>query len=152
LEKVPKLPIETKLIEGYVDYLTPKEKTVLDEIGKDALILVSYKEIVDFLKDLSLTGNLLKDSVAVMSEPEPEREEASGYEVVSIWLSKMGVQHYRVRASGHYYPYQLETILNTVKPKKKIGIIHTEAPELFHALIDRAMSAISQRRTRKAKK
>jgi len=133
LEKVLKLPIKPKLIEGYVDYLAPLEKIALEEIEENTLILVSYREVVDFLKDLSSTGNITKDSVAVMSEPEPEAEEASEYGVIANWLSKMGIQSYRIRASGHYYPYQLKTIIQTIKPKEVIPI-HTLYPKYLQAL------------------
>ncbi|MBO3754614.1 MAG: hypothetical protein FGF53_07060 [Candidatus Brockarchaeota archaeon] len=61
-------------------------------------------------------------------------EEASEYEVIANWFSRMGVEFYTIRASGHYYPYQLKTILKTIKPKKKIQVIHTEKPELFYIL------------------
>ena len=133
LEKVMKPPIKPKLIEGYVDYLSPLQKIALEEIEEDALILVSYREVVDFLKDMSSASNVIKDSVAVMSEPEPEVEEASRYRVVANWFLKMGIQAYRVRASGHYYPYQLKTIIQTIKPKEVIPI-HTLYPEYLHAL------------------
>ena len=49
---------------------------------------------------------MIKDSVAVM--PEPEVEEASKHRVVANRISEMGVQAYRIRASGRYYPYQLK--------------------------------------------
>lgn len=135
LEKILELPLKPKLVEDYVDYLTSLEKVLLDEIEENSLILVSYREVVNFLKDWSFVGGLTGNPVVILSEPEPEKEEASEYGVVANWLSRMGIQHYRIRASGHYYPYQLKTIINVVKPKKRVEVIHTEKPELFYALI-----------------
>lgn len=135
LEKIVKLPLKPKFVEGYVNYPTFLEKATLDDVEEKSIILVSYREIVDLLKNRSssLTGN----PVAIMSEPEPEREEASDYGVIANWLSVVGVQCYRVRVSGHYYPYQLKTILSLIKPSRKIKVIHTERPELFNLLVER---------------
>jgi ribonuclease J len=137
-EKILKLPLKPKVIEGYVDYLTIMEKTALEDAEKESLFLVSYREIIDFMKDLSTTNNLVKDAVAIISEPEPQIEEASDYDVIANWFLKMAVESYRIRASGHYYPYQLKTILNTIKPKKSIKVIHTERPELFYNILERS--------------
>jgi len=65
------------------------------------------------------------------------------------WLSKMGIQSYRIRASGHYYPYQLKAILNVTKPKEKIEAIHTERPELFYNMVKKSIGAKSSRRKTK---
>jgi ribonuclease J len=134
LEKLPKLPVKPKLIENYVDYLTPLEKIPLEEIKEDTLILISYREVIDFLRDLSLTSDIIKNSVAIMSEPEPQIEEASEYEVIANWLLKMGIQFYRIRVSGHYYPYQLKTIIKSIKPKEVIPI-HTLYPNYLENTI-----------------
>ena len=97
--------------------------------------IVSYREVVDLLKDLDSAGCLTNSSIAIISEPEPETEEALEYGVIANWLSQMGVQFYRIRASGHYYTYQLKKILSFIKPKKKIEVIHTVKPDLFNRLI-----------------
>jgi len=47
----------------------------------------------------------------------------------------LGVQHYTIRASGHYYPYELKSILAKIKPQKVISI-HTEAPKLFNRTLN----------------
>lgn len=137
LEKIPELPLKPKLVEGYVNYPTLWEKVTLDQIEENSIILAPYWEVVDFLKNLSLTTGLTGYPVAIVSEPEPEIEEASEYEVIANWLSSMGVQYYRIRASGHYYPYQLKSLLSIVKPKRKVEVIHTLRPELLHALIEK---------------
>jgi len=61
-----------------------------------------------------------------IGEPEPQVEEASKYGVIANWLSRIGIQAYRIRVSGHYYPYQLKTILGTIKPKKNRSHSHRE--------------------------
>ncbi|MEM1574082.1 MAG: hypothetical protein QXI49_07315 [Candidatus Methanomethylicaceae archaeon] len=136
LERIQKIPLKPKVIEEYVDYLTIFEKTSLESINERALILVSYREIVDFIKDLNFSGNLSKDCLAIISESEPQIEEASEYGVIANWFSKMLIEFYRIRVSGHYYPYQLKTILNKIKPRKCIKIIHTERPNLFQRFLE----------------
>lgn len=135
LEKIPKLPSEPQIINEYAHYLSPLEKISLEDIGEKTLILVSYREIVDFIRDLNLTGNISRDCLAIISEPEPQAEEGSEYEIIANWFSKIGIESYRIRASGHYYPYQLKTIINKIKPRKQIKTIHTEKPILFRKLL-----------------
>ena len=136
LERIPKLPVKPKVIEEYVDYLTPFETTTIEDTEEKTLILVSYREIVDLIKDLNLTGNLSKDCLAIISEPEPEMEEGSEYTVIANWFSIMGFESYRIRASGHYYQYQLNIILDKIKPQKDVKIVHTEKPRLLLRLLE----------------
>jgi ribonuclease J len=136
IEKVSELPLRPKVVDGYVDYITAMEKLTLEETEKESLFLVSYREVVDFIKDLSATDDLVKDAVAVISEPEPQVEEASDYNVIENWFLRMAVESYRIRVSGHYYPYQLKAILNAIKPRKGIKVVHTERPELFYNLLE----------------
>lgn len=131
LEKIPNLPSKPQAIDEYVDYPTPFQKTSIENVKERTLILVSYREIVDLIKDLNLTGSLSEDCLAIISEPEPQIEEGSEYSVIANWFSIMGIESYRIRASGHYYQYQLKTILEKIKPKKGIKLIHTEKPKLF---------------------
>jgi len=135
LEKKPQKPVKPILIEEYVDYLTPLEKVSVADVEEESLIIVPYREIIDFLRDIEqVRKGFLYQAVAIISEPEPEIEEASECTVIANWLSKIGIQFYRIRASGHYYPYQLKTILNAIKPKKKIEGIHTKNLKLLHSL------------------
>jgi ribonuclease J len=131
LEKIPNLPLKPQAIEEYVDYLVPFPKIPIENIEEKTLILVSYREIVDLIKDLNLTGNLSKDCLAIISEPEPQIEEGSEYSVIANWFSMMGIESYRIRSSGHYYQYQLKAILERIKPKKHIRMVHTEKTRLF---------------------
>jgi len=143
LERIPDLPSKPYVIEEYVDYPTPLEKTSIENVNEKTLILVSYREIIELIKDLNMTGTLSKDCLSIISEPEPQMEEGSEYHVVANWLSLMGIESYRIRASGHYYQYQLETILTKIKPRKNIKIIHTEKPELFQQMLKRIIGKIS---------
>jgi ribonuclease J len=137
LERIPDFPSKPYVVEEYIDYPTPLEKTSIENVNEKTLILVSYREIIELIKDLNMTGNLSKDCLSIISEPEPQMEEGSEYHVVANWLSLMGIESYRIRASGHYYPYQLETILTKIKPRKNIKVIHTEKPKLFQQLLKR---------------
>jgi ribonuclease J len=130
LERI-ELPLKPKAILEYVDHLTPMDKASLEEMEGKALVLTSYREVIDLLRDMNTAcGEALRSSIAVISEPEPQAEEASEYEVIANWMSRMGIQLYRVRASGHYYPYQLEKIIQAVKPREVIPI-HTLYPEFL---------------------
>ncbi|MGB9960568.1 MAG: MBL fold metallo-hydrolase [Candidatus Bathyarchaeales archaeon] len=131
LEKIPNLPSKPQAIDEYVDYLAPFPKTPIENVEEKTLIMVSYREIVDLIRDLNLTRRLSKDCLAIISEPEPQIEEGSEYSVIANWFSMMGIESYRIRSSGHYYQYQLKTILKKIKPKKCIKTIHTEKPKLF---------------------
>jgi ribonuclease J len=131
LEKIPNMPSKLQVIDEYVDYLTLFEKTTIENVKEKTLILVSYREIVDLIRDLNMAGSLSKSCLAIISEPEPQIEESSEYTVIANWFSTMGIESYRIRASGHYYQYQLKTILDKVKPRKSVKIIHTEKPKLF---------------------
>ena len=67
LEKIPNLPSKPQVIDEYVDYLTIFEKTSIENVKEKTLILVSYREIVDLIKDLNLIGSLSKDCLAIIS-------------------------------------------------------------------------------------
>jgi ribonuclease J len=136
----PSQPIKPAIIEEYVSYPTFLERITLSEAEEQSLILVSYREVVDLLRDVASTKpSLLNDVVAVISEPEPEKEEAAEYSVLASWFSKVGVQHYSIRASGHYYPYELKKIVAEIRPKNAIPI-HTEKPKLFGRILNELKS------------
>ncbi|MGC8578350.1 MAG: hypothetical protein ACP5M7_10215 [Thermoproteota archaeon] len=134
LETMPKLPVELETIEEYVQNITSFERTTLEEVEEKALYLVSYREIVDFIKDLASFKKLKRNVAAVLSEPEPQVEEASEYNIIANWFSIMGVSTYRVRVSGHYYPYQLKLIMNVIKPKE-VKAIHTTNPNFIYNIL-----------------
>ena len=74
-----------------------------------------------------------------MSEPESEREEHIEYGALANWFARLGIQHYRIRASGHYYPYQLKDIIQTIKPRE-ICPIHTMRPRLLYSIAKKYIS------------
>ncbi|MCD6256000.1 MAG: MBL fold metallo-hydrolase [Deltaproteobacteria bacterium] len=129
LETVPELPISPAIIEEHVTYPSHYfEKVSIDQVEPKALIFVSYRGVVDFLKDISSIQPNLSDFAAIISEPEPQVEEAYEYGVIANWFLKMGIQSYRIRVSGHYYPYQLRKILENIRPTRILPI-HTLYPE-----------------------
>jgi len=128
------------VIEEYVSRPWFPERSTLLEVEKRSIILVSYRELIDLLRDMIPTQPaLLREAVAVISEPEPKREEAVEYNVLANWFLKLGVQHYTIRASGHYYPYELATLISEIRPPHVLPL-HTEAPMLFRKLLDKLTS------------
>lgn len=132
LEKNLEGSIRPVFVEEYVEYPSLLEKISVEYLDRRSVILSSYREIVDLLRDLALDRSEWSP-VAILSEPEPENEEAVEYSVIANWLRILGVQYYRIRASGHYYPYQLKPIIEAIKPKEVIPI-HTMYPEHLRML------------------
>jgi hypothetical protein len=58
-------------------------------------------------------------------EPEPGKEEIFEYSMMSRWLSLYGIHSYRIRVSGHYYPFEIGEILRLNKFKKILPIIQS---------------------------
>lgn len=137
LEKISALPSNPLTLDKYVDYLSYFPHTSIENLKEKTLILVSYREIIDLIKDLKFSGALSDDCLAIISEPEPQTEEGSEYYVISNWFSTLGIESYRIRVSGHYYPYQIKTILKKLKPKKTVIPIHTEKPRLFLKILSK---------------
>jgi len=124
MDGIVELPEEPTLIEDYVQALTRFKSAGLMDVEENALVIASYNEIVDLLRDLAAEENLPEGSASILSEPEPRIEEAQEYDVIMNWFSRLGVQAYLMRVSGHYYPHQLKEIIGTIKPKN-IELIHT---------------------------
>jgi ribonuclease J len=97
--------------------------------------------VIDLIRDLATTvRGMLRNAVAIISEPEPELEESTEYQVIANWFIKLGIQHYRIRVSGHYYPYELRDILSKIKPKKVLPI-HTQNSKILSRLITQIYEA-----------
>lgn len=124
MESAIGLRTKPRAISGYVKTLSQFEAADFEDIKENSILITSYHEIVDLLRDLKDACILPKDWASVLSEPEPKVEEAQEYEAIMNWLNKLGVQAYLMRASGHYYPHELRKIIDTIKPKK-VTIIHT---------------------------
>jgi ribonuclease J len=95
---------------------------------KDYLFFSTPKEIVNTLRALpkSSRENIVGGTVISMLSEEPE--EGSEESISDVWIRKLGLSMLKLRMSGHYYPYQLDKILDTIKPKTIIPV-HTEVPE-----------------------
>jgi len=135
---------ELKVVEEYVKIPTRLGKVNIEDIREKSIILTPYRETVDFLRELRSRDPNIGNPVAVLSEPEPEGEEHIEYGVMANWFTRLGIQHYRIRASGHYYPYQLREVVEAIKPKE-IKPIHTLRPELLIRMAT-VMSGVERRR------
>jgi len=125
---------QIRAISDFVSALVGFETVLLEEALEDKfLLLTSYYDIVDIIRSVRNYGGRLTDLAAIISEPEPPGEELVEYDVIVRWLQLFDLQPYRIRASGHYYPYELKTILDIIQPKKVIPV-HTERPEMLYAL------------------
>ncbi|MEM1718252.1 MAG: hypothetical protein QW794_01200 [Thermosphaera sp.] len=129
METTVNLQSEPKTITDYVKILSRFKGADLTDLDENSILVTSYHEVVDVLRDLRDADVLPRDSAAVLSEPEPRLEEAQEYGALMNWLLKLGTQAYLMRASGHYYPHELKTIINIIKPKR-MDIIHTKTPGL----------------------
>jgi ribonuclease J len=126
MEAAPQLPSEPKLLAEYVKAPLKFEASSMEELGDDSLVVASYYEVVDLLKDLASNNLLPKNAAVLISEPEPRIEEAQAYEAMMNWFMNLGVQAYSMRVSGHYYPYQLKKIIDVIRPKEVL-LVHTLA-------------------------
>jgi len=113
--------------------------SITEEVFKDPSNYVIIQEPTDFLEMLRRTRLwkeiLPSDAVTVLTSPEPFEEESKIYEsLLARWSNRLGVQVYRARLSGHYYPYELKDIVKTLNPKEVIPI-HTEHSELVKSLL-----------------
>ncbi|MGQ9507536.1 MAG: MBL fold metallo-hydrolase, partial [Candidatus Bathycorpusculaceae bacterium] len=103
--------------------------TLQEVFEEPSILILSYYEIVDLCRKVGKAA-LQKNIASIITEPEPAVEEMVEYEIVNRWLLRSGIQPYRLRVSGHYYPFEIGEILKTIKPKQVISI-HTEHPELM---------------------
>jgi len=77
---------------------------------------------------------LLRNAIAILTTPEPLETELEVEEkTLIVWLYTLGVQIYRARFSGHYYPHELRNIVDILKPKKLVPI-HTKHPRLVYTI------------------
>jgi len=133
LEKTPGIAVRPRLIEEYAADITLGEPMPLTAIEKDSIILTPHHNVIDLLREAE--ADALRNAAVIISEPEPASEELTEYNVVANWMTRLNVQSYRIRVSGHYYPYQLKTILKTLNPRE-VKPIHTEKPELLKNMVN----------------
>ena len=119
-----KKPIPTLGLE----YLTISE--MMNKFVKNEAVIVTDYETVDLARTL-MRVDLSKPAIAILVSSEPVSEEYSIESRKQLeWLRLVGVQPYRIRVSGHYYPHELKYILKITNPKKIIPI-HTLYPNYF---------------------
>jgi len=90
---------------------------------------------LDMLRQMRLWEERLPiDSITVLTSPEPLEAEAEAEEIALVtWLLSLGVQVYRVRVSGHYYPFEFQKLVRAIKPRTLVPI-HTKHPGIVHSL------------------
>lgn len=117
-----------------MDYVSLKQDVLEDP---DSYLLV--QEPVGFLEMLRRMriwrDELPREASAILTTPEPlEAELEVEEETLAYWLYRLGIQVYRIRASGHYYPHELRNLLGMIRPKKLVPI-HTRNPSLLMKLV-----------------
>lgn len=124
LEEPPPIPLKIISIREEALKAPGSHVIVQDPVG-----------FLEMLRKMKLWGEELpKNGVAILTTPEPLEAEAEvEEETLAAWLYSLGVQTYRLRPSGHYYPHELRRLLNAIKPAKLIPI-HTNRPDLLLAL------------------
>jgi len=122
-----KKPLPTINIEG-----VSLETALRDLLSRSALIITDYEtvDVVRAIRKQSPVGRV--SMIFVVSEPQSE-EYSAELESQLAWLQVAGIQPYRVRVSGHYYPYELERVLSELRPKAMIPV-HTNSPDLMAEL------------------
>jgi ribonuclease J len=128
---------ESIALEDEVKHSTIFIKTSMDEIKRNPsayCIITDIGRLDEILRKFEPLSQNLTMAPAILMIAEPSDEEATFDEARLInWLSLYGLQPYNLRISGHYHPYELKTIIQTIKPKEVIPI-HTLNPEYLYAL------------------
>jgi ribonuclease J len=127
-----------KVVEDFAVTPAFPSITLQEAFEEPSMLIASYYEIVDLCRKISKTEIGEKAIASIITEPEPSTEEMVEYEVVNRWLLRTGIQPYRLRVSGHYYPFEIDKILKTIKPKSVIPV-HTERPELMKTFLQKAL-------------
>ena len=98
-------------------------------------VVADLYELVEFARgaarEVELGGGL-----ALLMLSEHEAEEGLEEAVALGWLRRLGLQPYRLRVSGHYYPHELARLVQLVKPKELVPV-HTEDPGLVLEFFDK---------------
>jgi ribonuclease J len=123
----PSLAERPSFIElaGYEDLRDPSSYTVVADLY----------ELVEFARDAAREVEL-GGGLALLMLSEHEGEEGVEEAVALGWLRRLGLQPYRLRVSGHYYPHELAKLLQLAKPRELVPV-HTEDPALVIELFRR---------------
>ena len=110
----------------------PLGEALRDLLDGKSLIVTDFEsvDIVRAIREYSLAKSV--SAVLVVSEPHTEEYSIELKKQIA-WFRKAGIQPYRVRVSGHYYPYEIRRILGTIKPKRVVPV-HTMQPEIISAV------------------
>jgi len=121
LLRAPALAEKPSFIElaGYEDLRDPSGYAVVADLY----------ELVEFARDTAREVEL-EGGLALLMLSEHEGEEGLEESVALGWLRRLGLQPYRLRVSGHYYPHELARLVQLVKPRELIPV-HTEDPALM---------------------
>lgn len=125
LEKPSPIPVEYVSLEQ--DILRNPENFLL--LQEPTGFLMTLRQMRLWNKEL------FANATAILTTPEPlEAESAIEEETLVSWLYSLGVQVYRVRLSGHYYPHELKKIIKAVRPKRVIPV-HTRSVRAMMSLV-----------------
>ncbi|MFQ5710835.1 MAG: MBL fold metallo-hydrolase [Candidatus Geothermarchaeales archaeon] len=114
--------------EKYPDKVVDAED--VNTRGSELILLVWLQHITELVDIEPGPG-----SVFISSQSEPFDEEMEiDYGKLRAWLSRYGVPHYRIHASGHAMPLDLKEIIRHIAPKK-VFLVHTEEPDVYRHFI-----------------
>ncbi len=129
-----------KMLRFWIDYFNlnfnvyqlSSEDLEFPEITEDEIksnpqnyvILIAKGEYLDTFRRNELDTAPVLVSLSTEARSETGEDES----VEDRWLRMLGFIAYRLRISGHYYPYELKYILDTIRPKKIVPI-HTKSPK-----------------------
>jgi ribonuclease J len=99
------------------------------------VVAADLYELVEFARDVASEVGL-RGGLALLMLSEHEAEEGLEEAVALGWLRRLGLQPYRLRVSGHYYPHELARLIQLVKPKELVPV-HTEDPDLVLLFFDK---------------
>lgn len=135
--KIKRALAKVKVLEDAVKRSTIFTKASLNDVKREPAkycIITDIGRLDEIFRKFEPLSQSLVMAPVILMISEPSSEEAIfDMEKLIRWLSLYGLQPYTVRISGHYYPYQLKTIIKAIKPKEVVPI-HTLYPEYLHSL------------------
>ncbi|MCC5998245.1 MAG: hypothetical protein LM573_04140 [Thermofilum sp.] len=100
------------------------------------VVIADLLEVGDYARGAAREIEL-QGGIALLMVSEHEAEEGVEEVVALGWLRRLGLQPYRLRVSGHYYPHEFAGL---VRPREIVPV-HMEEPELML----RVFGKVSQR-------
>ncbi|BFH72979.1 hypothetical protein SJAV_09230 [Sulfurisphaera javensis] len=110
------------LDENFEQVFEVVDEEELTKSQSEYVILTAKDEPIELARKLKN----LEGTVVISLSTETKSESGEDESVEDVWFKTLGFIVYRLRISGHYYPYELRDILDTIKPKYVIPV-HTEA-------------------------